>query len=214
MRSKQENRILLEMVLTAVLSCSIALLTENVTRAYNLRPTFHSQSNSQSIAPTNPKPKPAPLRFRGLIGEYGPDDNILIIFELDGQLRAHFRSAERERLKEISKDIFKGASSAPGYDVYVFMRDAKGRATQVAIDGFALKRRQIEPETGNQLRIAPARPVPELMKEALAAQPPQESGDFLAADLVEPRKLDPTIRLEIRYATTNNFLGTRFYSQA
>jgi D-alanyl-D-alanine dipeptidase len=52
------------------------------------------------------------------------------------------------------------------------------------------------------------------MKEALAASPPQENGDFRQIDLVELRKLDPTIRLEIRYATTNNFLGTVFYSQA
>jgi len=180
-------------------------------------PLFEAPSASVGFLQANkqiPKPRPAPLRFRGLIGEYGTDDNILIIFELDGELRAHFRSAERERLNEISKDVFKGASSAPGYDVYVFTRDANGRATQVTIDGFAVKRRQIEPETGNQLRITPVRPVPELMKEALAAQPPQETGDFLSADLVDLTKLDPTIRLEIRYATTNNFLGTKFYSEA
>ena len=161
-----------------------------------------------------PKPKPAQARFRGLIGEYGPDEKVLIIFEQDGQLRAHHDRAERERLNEISKDVFKSDSSAPGYDIFVFSRDARGRATQVTIDGLALKRRQIEPDSGNQLRIKPVRPVAELMKEALAAQPPEESGDFLPADLVELTKLDPTIRLEIRYATTNNFLGTKFYSQA
>ncbi|HKP36805.1 MAG TPA: M15 family metallopeptidase [Pyrinomonadaceae bacterium] len=133
---------------------------------------------------------------------------------MDGQLRAHHERAERELLNEIGRDVFKGASSAPGYDVFVFSRDARGRATQVTIDGFALKRRQIEPETGNQLRITPVRPVAELMKEALAAQAPQETGDFLHADLVELTKIDPTIRLEIRYATTNNFLGTKFYSQS
>ena len=52
------------------------------------------------------------------------------------------------------------------------------------------------------------------MKEALAAQPPNETGEFREGDLVELTKLDPTIRLEVRYATTNNFLGTKFYSQA
>jgi D-alanyl-D-alanine dipeptidase len=55
--------------------------------------------------------------------------------------------------------------------------------------------------------------VPVLLKEALAAQPPQETGDFLATDLVEVRKLDPGIKLDIRYATTNNLFGTVFYSQ-
>src|SRR2546429_6422703 len=60
----------------------------------------------------------------------------------------------------------------------------------------------------------PLRQLAELMKEARCAQPPPETGEFLAADLVELTKLDPTIRLEIRYATTNNFLGTVFYSEA
>jgi zinc D-Ala-D-Ala dipeptidase len=63
-------------------------------------------------------------------------------------------------------------------------------------------------------RITPLRPVAELEKEALAAQPPHEAGDFRAPDLVELIKLDPTIKLDIRYATTNNFLSTPMYSQA
>lgn len=172
-------------------------------------PLYASQSLN---APA--KPAPAPARWLGLIGEYGPDDNVLIIFESDGKLCAHFKRAEREPLNETSKDIFKFASSAAGYDQLVFTRDARGRATQVVIDKQVLKRRQIEPETGNQLRVQPLRPVPELMQEALAAKPPEEKGEFRKADLVELTKLDPTIRLEVRYATTNNFLGTVFYSEA
>jgi D-alanyl-D-alanine dipeptidase len=63
-------------------------------------------------------------------------------------------------------------------------------------------------------RITPLRPVAELEKEALAAQPPHEKGEFRKPELVELIKLDPTIKLDIRYATTNNFLSTRMYSQA
>src|SRR6185312_17423572 len=40
---------------------------------------------------------------------------------------------------------------------------------------------------------------------------PAEPQHHRAADLVELVSLDSTIHLEIRYATTNNFLGTRFY---
>ena len=205
-----KRRRLFGIKLLSTISACLLVLVSNTTARFSTPPLATRQSQSAA----NPKPKPAPARFRGLIGEYGPDDDILIIFEDEGQLRAHFKRAERERLNELGKDVFKFASSAPGYDVLVFSRDSKGRATHVTIDGFALKRRQIEPETGNQLRIKPVRPVAELMKEALAAQPPAENGDFLRADLVELTKLDPTIRLEVRYATTNNFLGTRFYSQA
>jgi D-alanyl-D-alanine dipeptidase len=63
-------------------------------------------------------------------------------------------------------------------------------------------------------RITPQRPVGELQKEALAAQPPKETGDFRRPDLVELITLDPTIKLDIRYATADNFLSTPMYSQA
>ena len=62
-------------------------------------------------------------------------------------------------------------------------------------------------------RIEPLRPVEELRREALAAQPPAES-DKRAPDLVELVTLDPTIRLDIRYATRDNFLSTAVYTQA
>ena len=53
-----------------------------------------------------------------------------------------------------------------------------------------------------------------LRRDALAAHPPAESGDFLQPDLVELVKLDPTIKLDIRYATTRNFLSSPMYQQA
>jgi zinc D-Ala-D-Ala dipeptidase len=63
-------------------------------------------------------------------------------------------------------------------------------------------------------RITPVRPVAELRKEAMAAKPPTETGAFRKPDLVELVKLDPTIKLDIRYATENNFLSTPMYEQA
>ena len=62
--------------------------------------------------------------------------------------------------------------------------------------------------------IEPVRPVAELLPAALGARPPTEQGDFRRSDLVELVALDPTIHLDIRYATTHNFLGTPLYSQA
>jgi D-alanyl-D-alanine dipeptidase len=44
--------------------------------------------------------------------------------------------------------------------------------------------------------------------------PPKEPGPFRAADLVEVVKLDPTIHLDVRYATSNNFTGRPVYGQA
>jgi D-alanyl-D-alanine dipeptidase len=63
-------------------------------------------------------------------------------------------------------------------------------------------------------RITPLRPVAELRAAALAATPPAEPGPFRPADLVDLTTLDPTLRLDIRYATPDNFLGTPVYEEA
>jgi len=63
-------------------------------------------------------------------------------------------------------------------------------------------------------RIAPVRPVAELRAEALAARPPAEKGDFLRSDLVDVANLDPRIKLDIRYATSDDFLSTPVYTSA
>jgi len=44
--------------------------------------------------------------------------------------------------------------------------------------------------------------------------PPKEEGKFREPDLVELIKLDPTIKLDIRYATENNFAGRAVYAEA
>lgn len=62
--------------------------------------------------------------------------------------------------------------------------------------------------------ITPVLPVEQLRGEALKARPPAEKGALLKPDLVELVTLDATIKLDIRYATTNNFLGTPVYTEA
>jgi len=80
---------------------------------------------------------------------------------------------------------------------------ASGLATTSAVD-----------QRPGIFRITPRRPVGELRKEALAATPPLEAGPFRPVDLVELTSLDPTIRLDIRYATADNFLSTPVYGEA
>ena len=49
---------------------------------------------------------------------------------------------------------------------------------------------------------------------ACAAQPPHETGTFKKTDLVELTKLDTSIHLDIRYATSNNLVGRPVYTEA
>ena len=161
-------------------------------------------------------PGAAPAAWRGLVGEYGPDYDILYIYERDNRLWALIEWFFPYPLTEISRDTF----AFPPNGLYdgeriVFTRDRAGRATEARAAGVGFARRNIEPKAGtNQLRITPLRPVAELRAEALGAMPPAENGTFRDADLVELVKLDPSIKLEVRYATTNNFLGTRVYDEA
>ncbi|MBS0374448.1 MAG: M15 family metallopeptidase [Proteobacteria bacterium] len=66
---------------------------------------------------------------------------------------------------------------------------------------------------GAFFHLTPLHPISELLPVALHATPPVEAGNFRAPDLVELATLDPTIHLDIRYATDRNFLRTPLYSQ-
>ncbi|MEW6338891.1 MAG: M15 family metallopeptidase [Acidobacteriota bacterium] len=63
-------------------------------------------------------------------------------------------------------------------------------------------------------QIEPARPVAVLLAEARRASPPAQPPGLREPELVELTALDPTIRLDIRYATSENFLGAPVYEQA
>lgn len=149
-------------------------------------------------------------RFSGLIGHYGWDHDVLFVFEKDGKLNVLIEWFEYDPLEQQSADVFK----FPAHGLYdgesaVFTRDANARATEVKIGAVVFKRREIE--TG--LQVHPAESIAELRRQALAAKPPEEKKPR-APDLVDLTTVDPTIKLDIRYATTNNFLGTPVYEQA
>ncbi len=71
-----------------------------------------------------------------------------------------------------------------------------------------------QPPAPQVFRIQPVRPVEELRRLAALEKPPSETGSFLPFDLIDLTGLDPLIKLDIRYATANNFLGTPLYTEA
>jgi serine beta-lactamase-like protein LACTB len=155
--------------------------------------------------------------WRGLIGEYGPDHLKLVILEKDGKLHALIEWFFLYPLQEESADVYLFPKEFGLYhgEKLVFTRDRRGRATKVSAAGMVLPRREIAGEDGSTFKIRPQHPVDQLRKAALAAKPPEErSGLFRKPELVELVKLDPTIKLDIRYATKNNFLDTPFYRSA
>ena len=159
-------------------------------------------------------PSAPPSRWLGLLGEYGPDGDVRIVLERDGQLYLHSGSTRDVPLTEMDAETFRAMRSDNDREPVVFTRAGSGRATGASIRGVRLARRQIGPESGNQLVVAPVRPLADIRREALSASPPAETGPFRASDLVELITLDRTIRLDIRYATSNNLFGMPFYTEA
>ena len=162
-----------------------------------------------------PKPPAPRAEWLGLVGEYGWDHNTLYVYEDRGRLYANIEWFFPYALMQESANVFAFPQSGL-YDgeKLVFTRDAAGRATRVEAAGVVFQRREVGTAAGETFRIKPVRPVEELRAAAMAAAPPQETGNFVEADLVELRSIDPTIRYDIRYATTNNFMSAAFYTQA
>jgi len=162
-------------------------------------------------------PDSSPARWAGLIGEYGVDSTMRW-YALERERRVWILDHQSNYvpLGERSDSVFDAplATTAVSGEVR-FHRDSTGRAVSIQVGNLTLPRRNIEPPPGTtQLRITPVRPVEELRREALAAKPPVEAGSFKQTDLVELTMVDSTIKLDVRYAGENNFLGTRLYEQA
>lgn len=155
-------------------------------------------------------------RWLGLIGEYGADSSLRwIALEREQRMWILDQRGNYVPLAERSDSVFDAplVTAAVAGEVR-FHRAPTGRAIAVQVSDIVLERHNVEPPPGvTQLRITPLRPIDELRREALAAKPPAESGTVKAPDLVELTKLDSTIKLEVRYASDNNFLGTRLYDE-
>jgi len=163
----------------------------------------------QGLESLPPKPAAPPAVWRGLIGAYASERDTLYVYEDRGALVALVAPFSPARLTQASESVFTFWGRGPYHaDRIVFRR------AEIQVGDATLRRLQLGPASGGQLRLQPVRPVAELLVADRTLSPPAESGAFLAPDLVELTALDPTIRLDIRYASTNNFLGSVFYPSA
>jgi len=169
---------------------------------------------SQYARVKNEPPVATPARWKGLIGEYGWDHNTLYILEDHGRLIALIEWFFAYPLTEINENEF----AFPDYGLYhgeklYFKRDKNRSATQVVAAEVVFQRREVGTRDGETFRIEPVKPIDDLRQAALEATPPTETGDIRPADLVDLTSLSKSIKLDIRYASTNNFTGAVFYKQ-
>mgnify|MGYP001371863654 CR=1 FL=1 len=164
---------------------------------------------------TPPAPPAAPLGT--LVADYAEGADTFSLREQDGSLELLRWGGSETTLIRISDTLF---VAGPGDTVRLTAGSntsgagVAGAGARLLRGGRSFARLALGPADGTVFRIVPLRPPQELRAEALAASPPMEEGDFLDTDLVELVALDSTIRLDVRYATTNNFMGEVFYSEA
>ena len=149
-----------------------------------------------ATSPDTPPPLPA-AELAALVGDYAVAGDTLSLREEAGRLEAVFW---RDSLRAHPVDPSAVESGPDGHGLWARVRER------------TYARIALGPAEGNVFRITPRRPVEALRRDALAATPPEEAGDFLPTDLVELVTLDSTIRLDIRYASTDNFMSEVFYS--
>lgn len=160
-------------------------------------------------------PAAAPEKWKGLIGEYGFDHNIMYIYEDGGQLWSQIEWLFPYPLVEVDENTFAFPAKGGMYEseYLVFTRDENGIATEANAGNIVLKRRPVG-DVGDVFTITPTRPVEELRSTSLAAKPPVETRPTRPLDLVELTSLDPSIKLDVRYAGKRNFMQAPFYSSA
>jgi D-alanyl-D-alanine dipeptidase len=145
------------------------------------------------------QPRPADSAQLRLIGDYYSAGDTLYVREQNGALEGVLKRSPSP-LTQVRGDTFR-----LGGRRVVFTE------TAARLDDVVFDRR---PVAAGTFRITPRRPIEELRRDALAATPPPQADSLLPSDLVEVRTLDPGIKYDIRYASTNNFMGAVFYSSS
>jgi len=159
------------------------------------------------------EPVDAPAKWKPLIGSFaGADGVIFDVLEDDGRLEVKQGAKPTLPLHEGPNGTFTVAGNGQSPVTLRFVFSGTGTVKELVLGVVHLERRDYGDE-GKSFEITPARPLEELRAEAALALPPSESRSFRHSDLVEVATLDPAIHLDIRYATTNNFLGTPVYTQ-
>jgi D-alanyl-D-alanine dipeptidase len=178
-------------------------------------PADYGQDQPPVPAPAGVAEPPAPVaaNLPGAIGDYAANGDTLILRERDGRLEALVRG-DAHGLVPLGGAVFELTDDGAAAGATLRLeREEDGFIAAVSLDGVAYGRLDYSRPSGQTFRITPVRPVAELRRRATTAAPPVEENHFRAPHLVDLATLDPTIRFDIRYAGTANFMGAVFYDE-
>lgn len=177
------------------------------------------QAASATALPPALRPAPRPLhipplppaRMRGLIGEYGAAADLQVVFENSGELYLLRTEQTLHLIPGNTPDHW----TYPGHlPMQVrFERDRRGTAVAMTVGDQRLPRVDLGALAQARVRAGVSADPDALRRRALAATPPVEPAPRRASDLVALTSVDPTIKLDIRYATADNFMGIVLYER-
>ncbi len=161
------------------------------------------------------EPPPASQAMQEIVGDYGWPYAYIRIYERDGRAYARTAWSTYQPLSASGTNRWSVPRDNGPFrlEAIRFQRDARGRINAADLSGVLLPRRDFGTEAEEALRKS-MRPIASLRAAALAAQPPAEAGPKRASELTELTSRIPGVRLDVRYATSNNFLQTPVYTQA
>ncbi|MCR5877988.1 M15 family metallopeptidase [Phenylobacterium sp. J367] len=148
-------------------------------------------------------PPEPPKAIRQHIGLYGTPDAPLVVYEKDGRLWADGAGVKAQPLRQVTGDFYVTDAGDPRAILF-------GEGAEVG--GLPVAKRDFGAETAAAIQSKVRADPKALRARAAAATPPAETPKR-AADLVSLRGL-PGVKLDIRYATTNNFMGVPLYERA
>ena len=154
-----------------------------------------------------PEPAPALMRW---VGQYGSPDSFITIYEDHGQLFADGMELHRVSLTPRGATAYsvRNPGSARNGSTMTLLLD-HGRPTAIQWDREQLPRIDVGALLLEHFR-ATRSDAEALRAAALEQKPPVEQGPRRPSELVDLASY-PYVKLDIRYATTNNFMGFPLY---
>src|SRR5260221_277852 len=178
-------------------------------------------SAADSILP-GPRPQDVSTDWKQMVGIYGHGKENVIILERNRTLFWRVSDNPQLPVAQVPEVPIKAeplGSYALGrsglHDVPVSLqKQDNGNVTAVIVGDKTFARSDAGSDPSRFYRVSPVQPVAELLEKALKLSPPAEAGPFRKPELLELSTLDPSIHLDIRYASARNFLSTPVYTQA
>jgi len=158
-------------------------------------------------APATALPPGPPPFVADRLGQYGTSDSILTVYESEGHLFADGHGLKVTPLVPAKRGRFHAGLAVVRFE-------GRGPATTLVLNRKErLARHDFGAEVAAAIQAKVKADPAKLRAEAQAAKPPVEIGK-MPADLVDLTTIDPRIKLDIRYATSNNFMGFPLYERA